>query len=242
MRNFFYKELPSTNKQAKLLRIKYYGEELCIYTSNQFRGKGQAGNEWICEAGANITVSLVVYPEYLLAADQFILSKIISLAVCDLLELFLQQVVIKWPNDIYVGDNKIGGILIENDIIGESISSSIIGIGLNINQQEFDNSLPNPVSLTQITHVQYDLNEILSLFLNFFQSRYSDLLAGSSKGIHEDYIAKLYRYKVFAPFSSSGKWFEARIIDVGPFGHLILENKSGEKKSYNFKEIEFIIA
>ncbi|MBT3748257.1 MAG: biotin--[acetyl-CoA-carboxylase] ligase [Bacteroidetes bacterium] len=241
MRNFFFSELPSTNEKARFMKPEYPDEELWIYTDNQFKGKGQSDNCWLSQTGANITGSLVVYPKYLRAREQFMLSKVISLAACDFLELFLPDVRIKWPNDLYIDDKKAGGILIENDIEGEMVSNSIIGVGININQLKFDAKLPNPVSLSQITEIQYDLEEMINLFLDVFMPWYSHLERGENQFINGHYINKLYRYKEFAPYRIKGKWVEAKIVNVNEYGHLILKLKSGEEQSFDLKEIEFIL-
>ena len=135
-----------------------------IMTTNQTGGVGQQGNVWESEAGKNLTFSLLLKPTFLPIASRFMLTKAISIAILDFLkqELPDQEVYIKWPNDIYFKNKKIAGILIKNEIKGMMMGTSIIGIGLNVNQESFDENLPNPISMKMITGKDYDLEFILN--------------------------------------------------------------------------------
>ena len=134
----------------------------------QTAGKGQVGNSWESEAGKNLMFSILLYPDSLPANRQFLISQIASLSVKETLEGYTDSVKVKWPNDIYWKDRKICGMLIENDLSGQHLYCSVIGIGLNINQEIFRSDAPNPVSLTQITGKVYDREEVLARFLRIF--------------------------------------------------------------------------
>ena len=144
------KETTSTNDYlAQLCKESKAKEFYTVMADIQTKGKGQRGNSWESEAGKNLTFSIVLYPTALEAPKQFCLSMLAALACHEALDNYTNGFSIKWPNDIYWKDKKIGGILIENELEGEYIVQSIIGIGLNINQEVFYSDAPNPVSLNR---------------------------------------------------------------------------------------------
>ena len=236
-----YKRLDSTNLQARLLlergEIK---EPAWIQADEQYQGKGLGNNKWISEAGRNITGSVVVFPSNVLAENQFDLSVAISIAVCDLLELYLELIEIKWPNDIYSGGKKIAGLLIEHTIQGNAIKNSILGIGLNVNQLVFPNELPNPTSLRKDLGFEIEVEELSDLLLNFVNQRLDMIGEGNTDKLRDEYLKKLFRYMEFAPYKSGERWFRARITGVNSFGHLLMETEKGESLEFGFKEVEFI--
>jgi BirA family transcriptional regulator, biotin operon repressor / biotin---[acetyl-CoA-carboxylase] ligase len=159
------KEVDSTNNFLKglLSNSKPLMEGTVIMAENQYAGRGQQQNGWHAEPGKNLTFSLLLRPHFLPVPDQFDLTRVISLGVFDALCPILgEKLKIKWPNDIYYGDNKLGGMLIENMILGGQIKNSVIGIGVNINQENFPESLSNAISVKQILHGDYDLKTLLS--------------------------------------------------------------------------------
>ena len=236
-----YKRLDSTNRQARLLLERGEIEEPAwIQADEQYQGKGLGNNNWISEAGKNITGSVVVFPSYVSAENQFDLSVATSLAVCDLLELYLEQVKIKWPNDIFSEGKKIAGLLIEHTIQGSAIKNSILGIGLNVNQLKFPDELPNPTSLRRELSIAIEVEEISDLLLNFVIQRLGMIEEGNSDKLRDEYLRKLYRYREFAPYKSKGRWFRSRITGVNSFGHLLMETEKGERLEFGFKEVEFI--
>lgn len=208
-----------------------------IVAEHQTAGRGQRGNIWLSETGVNLTFSLVLHPDELCVCDSFEISKMAALAVTDALGKLGIEAKIKWPNDIYVGDSKICGILIENRLMGPWVNRSVVGIGINVNQQEFDPSLPNPTSILKITGKAVDRPIVLSKFCEAFAKRfaqeYSDLDA--------EYIDKLYRQKGIHRFSKNGEIFMASILAIGPTGDLVLKTEAGEIEQFAFKEVEFII-
>ena len=236
-----YKRLKSTNLKAQELVGKDpVADTIWIQADNQYQGKGLGANSWISDAGKNITGSLVINPDFLKADQQFELSIMASLAVRDLLKLFFDKVEVKWPNDILVNSKKIAGLLLENTIVGERISHSIIGIGLNVNQEIFPDEINDPTSFKLIIPNDFDIHEISNLLLACLENRMTQLESGHNDSLREEYLNSLYRYKEFAPYKSNEKWFRARIIGVDQYGQLILETETGESKKFGFKMIQFI--
>ena len=159
----FLKNLPSTNTYAaSLVKEKEVSEGTIIYTNYQSAGRGQGWNKWESEENKNLLISIILFPSMIKPAEQFLLSMAVSLGICDFLDLYTTTISIKWPNDIYVNNDKIAGILIENSIMGDLIEHTIAGIGININQSKFLSDAPNPVSLTNLTGGQFDLSQCLS--------------------------------------------------------------------------------
>ena len=167
----------STNNYIKnLLTTERPSEGTIVLAHTQSAGRGQMGNIWASEPGKNLTVSYVFYPSFLEATKQFYLNMAVALAVKDCCELLLDdEVRIKWPNDIYYCDKKIAGILIENSISGSNLTSSIVGIGLNVNQAEFHPSLPNPSSLKLIKGKNFVVLDVLNQLSHFLEKYYLQL-------------------------------------------------------------------
>lgn len=227
----------STNDVAK---EGEYKEADLIFAEEQTKGRGQRGNSWESRPGDNLTFSIVLQPITLDASRQFMLSIAVSLAIVDTLGVYDIDAQVKWPNDIYVGDNKIAGILIENDVMGDKLSRSIVGIGLNVNQRKFSPELPNPTSMS--LEVEKDLNrgEILRRFYDRLSIRYSGLLSDYHNTLLRDYHSKLYLFEKPHTFKlPDGKSFTGIIRSVEPSGTLIVEREDGTFKGYLFKELEF---
>lgn len=205
-----------------------------LMAREQTAGRGQRGNSWEAEPEMNITLSVMLRPENLLAARQFEISEAVALAVADTVEAMgIGDVAVKWPNDIYVGDRKIAGILIENTLSGPMISRSIAGIGLNVNQKEFRSDAPNPVSALQLTGRTFDLEEIAKGMVD----RILDRLEHDN---HPEYRRRLWRGSGVWPWRTpDGTEFRAEIIDVDPTGLLFL---SGQSRPFAFKEVSPILS
>jgi BirA family transcriptional regulator, biotin operon repressor / biotin---[acetyl-CoA-carboxylase] ligase len=153
----------STNQYLQdMLKKSKMPEGTMVIADEQTEGRGQRGNHWESSTGENLTFSFIIYPDFLELTNQFMLSKIIALALFDLLIGYNENVKIKWPNDIYIGKKKIAGILLENVIKGTKISNTIVGIGLNINQKIFPEALPFASSLSLETGYDYKLPTILN--------------------------------------------------------------------------------
>ena len=213
-----------------------------IYAISQNQGRGQRGNSWESESGKNLTASVAFIPEGVEPRSQFVISEAVALAVTDLLKDNGIDALVKWPNDIYVSDKKICGILIENSILGKGITRTIAGIGLNINQKEFLSDAPNPISMTMITGREYDIKEMASSLAGKIEKRLENL--NYSSLLSEEYRRKLWR--------GNGKYYrfydkkaecplQARIHTIEDNGTLVLEIENGDKRSYAFKEVEFTL-
>jgi len=236
-----FENLTSTNTYASgLLRTETVGEGTIIRASYQWGGRGQSGNAWESEAGKNLLISIILYPVTISPADQFLISMAISLGICDFLEKEIPGCKIKWPNDIYVKNDKIAGILIENSVMDNRLVSSIAGIGLNINQRKFTGNAPNPVSLSILTGKEYNTDICLSELSMAIDKRYYHLIAGESEMIRNDYKSRLYRINEWSGFRDKDGTFKGRILSVNEYGMLIIEQGGGIIKEFAFKEVDFI--
>jgi BirA family biotin operon repressor/biotin-[acetyl-CoA-carboxylase] ligase len=190
--------------------------------------------------GLNLTISIVLYPVQVEVIRQFSISQAISLGLADFLSHHVGNVSVKWPNDIYVDDRKIAGILIETAISGGKFSRAIVGIGLNINQEKFVSDAPNPVSLKNLTGKDYDLDEILDDLCNKLDKRYQSLISGDYVMLKNDYEKLLYRRGIMADYRAEDGDFEGMLSGVGEDGRLLIKARSGEVRSFMFKEVAFI--
>ena len=236
---YHFDKLASTNDEA----VKpTYAEGDIVWADVQSAGRGQRGHKWESREGENITFSAIFEPTFLPATKQFLLSEVVALAVVDALRYYGVGARIKWTNDIYVGDRKLAGILIEHKLSGINISRTIAGIGLNVNQLEFSADLPNPVSMRQITRLELDCREVLERVAEKLMARYEMLRRGEEQQLQADYHELLYRRDALHwYFLPDGKAFRGTIRGVEPSGALIVENEKGEQRSYLFKEIEFSV-
>ena len=239
------KETTSTNDYlANLCRESKAKEFYTVMAESQTKGKGQRGNSWESESGKNLTFSTVLYPTALEANKQFILSMLAALACHEALSNYTDGFSIKWPNDIYWKDKKIGGILIENELEGKYITQSIIGIGLNINQEAFHSDAPNPVSLKQIIGAEVNLQEVLMKVVHGIIGGYRQIEANfniSQLAISAMYRKHLYRRKGLFPYRDAQGDFLAEHQEVEPDGHLVLKDEQGALRRYAFKEVTFVL-
>ena len=165
----------------------------------------------------------------------------ISLGICDFLDRHINDSKIKWPNDIYVKNDKIAGILIENSIMEDTIENSVAGVGLNINQEKFPPDIPNPVSLKLLTGGKYDTGSCLKEMLSDIDKRYKQLLYGDRNKLHCEYINRLYRFDEFHIYRTAEREFAGKITDVSFSGLLIIEDESGKIREFLFREIDFVL-
>jgi BirA family transcriptional regulator, biotin operon repressor / biotin---[acetyl-CoA-carboxylase] ligase len=237
-------KVDSTNSYASdLLRQIKPAEGTIIYSFEQKNGRGQRGNSWMSEPNKNIAFSLILNPSFLHTEEQFFLTKITSLAVADLMAENLKnedvRVKIKWPNDIYVNDRKIAGILIENTISENRIHSSIIGIGININQVQFENSI-NATSLKCISKKESDLKNIIEQLCDFLEARYLQLKTNKRDQLDYAYLQRLYQLEEWKKYFSKNEQFEGKIKSVSKEGKLQIELLSSVIKDFDLKEIRFV--
>lgn len=234
--------LPSTNSELRrLLKNKDLSEGSIVMCQNQNNGRGQGSNSWESQANKNLTFSILLRPIFLEPHLQFYISKIISLAIVDTLSEYICGITIKWPNDIYIGDKKIAGILIENSIMGAQLDYSIVGIGLNVNQTVFVTDAPNPISLKIISASDFNLEKILNTTIKHIQLRYQQLMKYKLDEINKSYFGLLYRNIGKHPYRDDKETFMASIKGVSEMGMLILKDSSGKQREYAFKEVEFVI-
>ena len=238
------KKTDSTNNHLKeLLRREQLEEGTVVSADYQVGGRGQRGSSWESEAGRNILFSMVLYPVSIKANEQFILSQIVSLAIKDYLSKRIDGITIKWPNDIYWQNKKIAGILIENVLNGDSISQSVIGIGLNVNQTVFVGDAPNPVSMRKILDGRMqDRSAVLQMLIYYIDLYYQDVKAGNTHDIMNRYKAALFRGNGYHMFFDGSRYFPAKIVDVEPDGHLVLENQDKQTRKFAFKEVQFVLS
>ena len=233
----FIKETHSTNDLLReMLRKENLPEGFVVYTDFQTAGKGQTGNSWESEKGKNLMFSTVFYPKQLPMDQLFLISQLVSVAIKGALHKYTDGISVKWPNDIYWNDKKIAGILIENSLQGNKVKS-VVGIGLNVNQRIFRSSAPNPVSLRQITGKSLNRKQLLQQIIETIQELYSEL---NIEKIRSEYEQMLYRKAGFYNYKAADEAFRARIVAVHPDGQLELETEAGERKSFYFKEVQFV--
>lgn len=229
----------STNDDA---RNEKYCEGDVVWADFQTAGRGQRGHEWHSRKGENLTFSVVLEPTFVPIAEQFSLSEVVALSLVDMLAEYGINAKIKWTNDIYVGDRKLVGILIEHSLAPSSLRRTIVGVGINVNQTEFDASLPNPVSMAQLLGKELDAETVLNRFVSHLKRHYESLREGGAEVLHERYNALLYRKNEYHTYAlPSGEKFRAKIVGTAPSGALRLESEEGTTKDYLFKEVEFII-
>lgn len=235
-------EVDSTNNYLKSLKSSQTLEEFTYVTALfQNAGKGQRGNTWESQKGQNLMLSVLLRPRTLPLSHHFILSEVVSLALLKTLQAYNSEFSIKWPNDIYWKDSKIAGILIENDIEGSSIHESIIGIGLNVNQERFLSDAPNPISLCQILNQKTDPHLLLEQFHKYLLCENKKMLQGDFESISQEYQKSLYRLGDYYRFVDKNGEFKAKIQSVAHDGTLSLIDQDGLLRKYLFKEVKYIL-
>ena len=235
----FVPECPSTNTLALQISQQSPAKEgTLVITDHQTAGKGQRGNHWVAQPGKNFTFSLILMPKFLPLSKQYFLNIVICLALKDyLMEKTSDVISIKWPNDILVHGKKISGVLIESQIQGGTILNAVAGIGLNVNQTEFQ--LPTATSLGLVTGVEYDLQAELPLLLARIEGRYLQLRQGKYDLLMSLYLAALYRRGEKHTFSREGEAFEGTIEDIDEAGRLRI--RIGEEvRAFGIKEVQYV--
>lgn len=234
-------EIDSTNNYLKqLAREQSLSDGTVVVSEFQTGGRGQQGNTWFSTKGDNLLFSLLVRPKKVAANEMFYISCITSLALVNTLSPLIDNVRIKWSNDIYWNDKKLAGILIENTFQENLIQQSVIGIGLNVNEATFSANLPNPVSLYQITKQKLDKEHLLRSFLLKFSSLYVSFERNELPHLMDDYKRNLYRADGYYWYEDQNEKFEATINNVLPSGHIELRTKANEVRKYAFKEVVFL--
>lgn len=231
----------STNAYLKQLnQNKHLPEGFTVVAKHQISGRGQFGNQWIDEDGKNLLISVLLRPVFLPARHSFVLSMSVCLALHDFFSGYCSRVQIKWPNDILINRKKVAGILIENQITGNHLQSSVIGVGLNINQQKA--ATPQATSLFEVLGTPVDLALAEKQLLEALEKRYLQLRnAHVFKNVQNDYLNKLYGYKQQVDVLENKQQRKASISDVNFEGFLELKNQDNTSAKYAFKEISFVL-
>jgi BirA family biotin operon repressor/biotin-[acetyl-CoA-carboxylase] ligase len=245
-----FDELPSTNDYAADWLAGVHGKDATksrppegsvVRADSQSAGRGQFGSKWESAQGQNLMFSVIYYPAFLPVEDQFLLSQAVALAVADTVRMYVQApVFIKWPNDIYVSDYKVAGILIQNALAGKSIRSSILGIGLNVNQTEFSDGLKRAGSLARSTGLALDREAVFNDLLVCLEARYLELRSGQFATIRSAYLSFLYQKDVKQDFElPDGTRFSGCIRGVRPDGQLQIE-WGGALHAYAVKAVQMV--
>ena len=240
-------ETDSTNRYLQQLCQEAGNNKVEEFTTicadYQTAGKGQRGNSWEAAKGANLLFSFVCYPTFVPIRQQFVLSQLISLGIKETLDEYCSDISIKWPNDIYWKEKKICGILIENDLQGNSIGRCISGIGLNVNQEVFLSDAPNPISLKQITGEHYQRETILEKVMQRIEQSYQKLKEDSAYAseLATRYAASLFRREGLHCYQDKDGLFNARLVRVEADGRFVLMDEANQERSYLFKEVQYVL-
>ncbi len=236
-------EIDSTNAYAlKLLSEARPPEGTVISCFKQSQGRGTDTNQWESEPGKNLTLSLILYPTFLPVSEQFSLNQAITLALQEMVSKIVASinVTIKWPNDIYIGNKKVAGVLIQNSVMGSTFDFAVIGIGLNVNQREFLSDAPNPVSLSLITGNTYELSTIRDLLIESLNKYYQLLREGKKSDINKYYLEHLFRVGQWHNYLLKGIEVNARITGITNFGQLMLEGSDKSNWVCDLKEVKYL--
>lgn len=238
-------ETPSTNSY-----LAQHADELpddtVVVAHTQTAGRGQRGNSWEAEPGKNLTFSLLLRPGFVKAAEQFLISRAVSVGIAKTIQRFArgsEEVCIKWPNDIYVESQKIAGILIENSLMGSTIARSIVGIGLNVNQLQFMSDAPNPVSIIHLCGEETPLRPLLEEVVSSILGQVDKLRTPEGRmEVSSDYDSMLWRRDGLHPYvTAAGEPFMAELVGIAPDGIMTLRDEDGRERHFAFKEVHFVI-
>jgi len=247
--NILFKEINilSSCESTNLVLNNIYKEKplkqnTIVVTDFQTKGVGQKGNFWESENKKNLLFSIGLVDIDLLAEKQFVLSIIVSLSIVNLLKKYFsnEKIQIKWPNDIYVGDKKIAGILIENSLIGNKIKNTIIGIGLNVNQVKFNSNIPNPISMKHILGKEIDVRLLLDEFIIEFEKMFFSLQNGGEINLKLEYLDILYKKNESCKYIIRGKLQQAIILGIDTYGFLEMQ-LNNRVEVFDIKDVKYIL-
>ena len=234
--------IDSTNAYLQRMQPEADIRNLVVSTDEQTAGKGMGTNGWESAKGQNLTFSLALDTSFLPAERQFLLSEAVPLGIVKVLDSFLsvEKLFIKWPNDIYYDGHKLSGILINSTIKANMMDTSIIGIGLNINQLDFHDWPTHPISLKQITGKDYELQPLLEQIAESVAAEV-ERLKKNSPAIEQDYLSRLFRYRTWANYQVGEKTLRLLMTGIDPFGRLLLADETNKPYCFDIKEIKFVI-
>lgn len=238
----YYATCASTNTVAmNLVSNSQIPEGTVVITDCQLQGRGQRGNTWVSEPYQNLTFSLVLYPSWLEVPNSFYLNMVTALGIYQALATSITQgLSIKWPNDIYFQNQKVGGILIENVVNKSKLRASVVGIGLNVNQTNFNN-FPHATSLSLICGYKFNLSSLLLQLTHHVQRQYDRLHQEGAHGLQKDYLQYLYGLHEIKTFRDQEGTFQGIIQGIDEQGRLVIDRAHQERRHYNNQEIALVL-
>ena len=237
---YYVPRTTSTNDLAFTLPLPKETEIQIISAEEQTAGRGQGNSSWESESGKNLTFSIVCRAEFVEPSKQFCVLQAAALAVRHVLAKICDDVTIKWPNDIYIGNKKASGTLIQCDMENGKTRRMVIGVGLNVNQETFTSNAPNPVSLHNVVNHELNRDDLLHSIAERFAVEYDDLRFGVN-GIRKRYTSHLFRNEGSHEYKDKNGTFAATFAKVEDDGHLVLRDNKGTERVYGFKEVEFVL-
>ncbi len=242
LRYIHLEQIDSTNAYLQRKQSETDIRDWVVSTDEQTAGKGMGSNGWESEARKNLTFSLALDMSFLPAERQFLLSEAVPLGIVKVLDKFLsvEKLFIKWPNDIYYDGHKLAGILINSTIKANMMDTSIIGIGLNVNQMKFKDWPTHPISLKQITGKDFELQPLLEQISESIVAEV-ERLKKNSPAIEQDYLSRLFRYRTWADYQVGEKALRLFMTGIDPFGRLMLIDRANKPYCFDIKEIKFLI-
>lgn len=242
--NWQHVHLNETDSTMLQLRKPIYAnaekEFVLLTTDYQTAGRGQRGSSWEATLGKNLLFGFLFHPAQVSASRQFLLSEALALAVRAALVGWVENVTVKWPNDVYWGEHKLCGMLLEHDLCGTQIATTLTGVGVNVNQLNFESDAPNPISIRQITGKEVCRTELLESILLHFERRYRQLQQGNDAVIHKEYMQHLFCAEGWHTYADEGGSFRAKIDSISPMGVLRLKREDGGFRDYAFKQVKWV--
>ena len=235
-------QIDSTNAYLQQQQSEADIRNWVVSADEQTAGKGMGSNGWESEVGKNLTFSLALDVSFLPAERQFLLSEAVALGLIQALDEILpaKKLQIKWPNDIFFDNRKLAGILINSTIKANKMDVSIIGIGLNVNQMQFQDWPTHPISLQQITGKEYDLETLLERIAESVYYKV-EILKPNPKAIETAYLQRLYRYRTWADYEVDRKVLRLFMTGIDTFGRLMLVDEEDKTYCFDIKEIKFLL-
>ena len=246
IRKLFLAETGSTNSWLMTLarKMRASGDALpdpyAVYAGFQSAGRGAGTNKWHSSRGHNILTS-IYFETGLAAADQFVFNLWFATSTRRFLAKYVPEILIKWPNDMYVRDRKLAGDLTEHSVSGGRLDFTVAGIGINVNEEEFPAEIPNPTSLFLETGGKYDIGTLLDEYLAVLQELRPLLSLDHAAALRDEYLSHLYRRDEKHPYLVNGQQIDGTIRDIDRFGRLVLEHSNGQLVAYGFKEIAYCL-
>ena len=237
-----FDQIDSTNAYLQRKQSEADIRNWVVSAAEQTKGKGMGNNGWESEVGKNLTFSLAVDMSFLPAERQFLLSEAVPLGIIEVLDgiLSTEKLSIKWPNDLYYGNRKLAGILINSTIKANMMDVSIIGIGLNVNQMTFQDWPTHPISMKMITDKTYDLQPLMEQIAEHILIKVEQLKSDPAV-IEQEYLKRLFRYHTWADYEVRGKVLRLFMTGLDPFGRLMMKDEADNSYCFDIKEIKFLL-